>query len=61
MIDFIGGLMDFKKAYVKLRKAKIEALANNTNIVVGRLELNKALEALEEMINDDKKVKLNFK
>lgn len=59
MIDFIGGLMDFEKAYVKLRKAKIEALVNNTNIVVGRLELNKALE---EMINNDKKeVKLNFK
>lgn len=53
--------MDFEKAYVKLRKAKIEALANSTNIMVGRLELNKALEALEEMIDNDKKVKLNFK
>lgn len=42
--------MDFKEAYDKLRKEKREALANSCNIKVGRVELNKALEALEDKI-----------
>lgn len=45
--------MDFKKAYDKLREAKREALANNCNIKVGRIELNKALEALEEKLKSN--------
>lgn len=42
--------MNFKEAYKKLRAAKCEALANSSNIVVGRRELEKALEALKNMI-----------
>ena len=45
--------MDFKEAYDKLRKAKREALANSCNIKVGRLELNKALEALYDKIKEE--------
>ena len=41
--------MKNKSAYEKLKKSKVEALANNSNIVVGRMELNKALKALENM------------
>lgn len=39
--------MDYQTAYKKLKQAKTEALENSTNIKVGRLELNTALEALE--------------
>lgn len=42
--------MDFKEDYDKLRKAKREALANSCRIKVGRMELNKVLEALEDKI-----------
>lgn len=49
--------MDFKEAYNKLRKAKREALDNSCNIKVGRVELNKALEALENKIKN--KVEMN--
>ena len=41
--------MNYKTAYKKLREAKVEALANSTNIKVGQRELNKALKALENM------------
>lgn len=42
--------MDKVKALQKLQDAKINALANSTNIIVGRLELNVALEALKTII-----------
>lgn len=41
--------MNYKTAYKKLKEAKVEALANSTNIKVGQRELNKALKALENM------------
>ena len=43
--------MDFKEAYDKMREAKCEALVNSSNIKVGKRELNKALEVLEEKYN----------
>lgn len=49
--------MDFKEAYEKLREAKREAIANNCNIKVGRRELNKALEALEDKIKGKVEIK----
>lgn len=49
--------MDFKEAYEKLKKAKREALANNCNIKIGRIELNKALEALEEKLKSNVEIK----
>lgn len=48
--------MEFKEAYDKLRKAKREALANSCNIKVGRRELNKALEALEDKIKREAEI-----
>lgn len=39
--------MDYIKALEKLRKSKVEAIANSCNIKVGRLELNCAIEALD--------------
>ena len=45
-----GGIyMHYKTAYKKFKNAKVDALSNSTNIQVGRLELNKALKALENM------------
>ena len=41
--------MHYKTAYKKFKNAKVDALSNSTNIQVGRLELNKALKALENM------------
>lgn len=49
--------MDLKKAYDKLRKAKLEALTNSCNIKVGRRKLNKALEALEDKIKREVEIK----
>ena len=46
-------IMDFKEAYDKLREAKREALANSSNIKVGRRELNKALEVLGDKIKQE--------
>lgn len=37
-------------ALERLKKAKCEALANSTNIKVGRLELNEAMKALRTII-----------
>lgn len=48
--------MEFKEAYDKLRKAKREALANSCNIKVGRRELNKALEVLEDKIKREAEI-----
>jgi len=46
--------MQKQKALERLRKAKVEALANSTNIRVGRLELNEAIKALQVVINLEK-------
>lgn len=55
--------MDYKEAYRKLRRAKVDAIANSTNIVVGRSELNCALKALEDLIvdSDEKKIRRALK
>lgn len=42
--------MDKRKALGKLKKAKREALANSSEIKVGRLELNEAMKALGTII-----------
>ena len=42
--------MDKRKALGKLKKAKREALANSSEIKVGRLELNEAMKALRTII-----------
>ena len=42
--------MNKEKALKKLQKAKQEALANSTDIKVGRLELNEAMKALRTII-----------
>lgn len=42
--------MNKGKALKKLQKAKQEALANFTDIKVGRLELNEAMKALRTII-----------
>lgn len=42
--------MNKEKALKKLQKAKQEALANYTDIRVGRLELNEAMKALRTII-----------
>lgn len=40
--------MKYGQAYKKLKAAKMDALSGNTNIKVGRLELNKSLELLQK-------------
>lgn len=42
--------MNKEKALKKLQKAKQEALANSTDIRVGRSELNEAMKALRTII-----------
>ena len=46
--------MQKQKALERLRKAKVELLANSTNIRVCRLELNEAIKALQVVINLEK-------
>lgn len=45
--------MNKKKALQKLRRAKQEALRNSSCIQVGRLELNEAIKALEELVEQE--------
>lgn len=47
---YIKTTMNKEKALKKLQKAKQEALANSTDIRVGRLELNEAMKALRTII-----------
>ena len=42
--------MEFKEAYEKMQKAKVEALASSTNIKIGRRELTVAMKATKSMI-----------
>lgn len=42
--------MNKQKALEKLKKSKREALANSSEIKVGRLELNEAMKALRTII-----------